>query len=156
MVKEAAGKNGFVISLNQSGNEFACADWGAWVEIIDFEQLPDGLLGITVQSKRLVSLSNFFYEEDELLNADVTLLPHWTESKNEIQLEQLQKAYQSLLAEQPVLSNLYSTVEIENPQWLISRWLEILPLSYSCRKKLTEINSFELALNTVETIVLGK
>lgn len=156
MVKQAVSQDGFIISLNQSDKEYGCADWGAWVDIVDFEQLPDGLLGITVESKGLVALTGFFYEEDELLNANTMMLPHWTDNKGAAQLNHLQQAYRDLLEEQPVLNNLYPATDLENPQWLVSRWLEILPLTYSCRKKLTEINSFELALNTVETIVLGK
>ena len=157
MVKEAAVSGGFVISLNQSTNDQACADWGAWVEIIDFEQLPDGLLGLTVEAKSLVALSDFYYEDDDLLNATITQIPHWAETSEPAATEKLQLAYRELLDEQPQLSSLYPSLEeATEAQWVVSRWLEILPLTFNCRKKLTEINSFELALNTVETIVLGK
>jgi hypothetical protein len=159
MVKESVGGQGFVISLHRDTKPYPSADWGAWVEVIDFEQLPDGLLGITVEAKSLVSLSDFYYEADNLLKAKVELKSHWSESP-ESEANQAPKplfqAYDELLKQQPLLQNLYQEPSLQSATWVVGRWLEVLPLSFECRERLAQQNSFQLAVETVETIVLGK
>jgi Lon protease-like protein len=60
MVKNCMSTNtGFVITLsksNQSGESFMSQ--GTFVEIIDFNQLPNGLLGITVKGSQKVSIKS--------------------------------------------------------------------------------------------------
>ena len=60
MVKNCMSTNtGFVITLsksNQSGKSFMSQ--GTFVEIIDFNQLPNGLLGITVKGSQKVSIKS--------------------------------------------------------------------------------------------------
>ena len=60
MVKNCMTTNtGFVITLsknNQSGESFMSQ--GTFVEIIDFNQLPNGLLGITVKGSQKVSIKS--------------------------------------------------------------------------------------------------
>lgn len=161
MVKQSAGADGFVLSLLQRENEYSTSDWGAWVEIIDFETLPDGMLGITVEAKHLVLLSDFYYEQDQLLNAKIEVKSHWNELHNEqyinpVSFKDIQDTYTDLLSQQSQLSELYPQPNCGNLTWLVSRWLEVLPLNAEMRKKLTQQDSFGLALETVETILLGK
>ena len=160
MVKESAEAGGFVLSLLQKENDFSSSEWGTWVEIIDFESLPDGMLGITVEAKQLVQLSDFFRQEDDLLNASVHLTSHWSEpSSTGHELPsfiEIQQTYSELLTEQTQLAELYPEPKYNNLPWLVARWLEILPLNAQVRKKLTQKDSFALALKTVETIILGK
>ena len=58
MVKDCmSSSSGFVITLssnNDSGESFMSQ--GTFVEIIDFNQLPNGLLGITVKGSQKVSI----------------------------------------------------------------------------------------------------
>ena len=60
MVKNCMSSGtGFVITLsksNQSGESFMSQ--GTFVEIIDFNQLPNGLLGITVRGSQKVSIKS--------------------------------------------------------------------------------------------------
>lgn len=161
MVKQSAGGDGFVLSLLQRENEHSTSEWGAWVEIIDFETLPDGMLGITVEAKHLVLLSDFYYEQDKLLNASVEIKSHWNESDidsyaSPMSFKDIQDTYHDLLSQQTQLAELYPEPKCGNLTWLVSRWLEVLPLSPEVRKKLTQKDSFGLALETVETILLGK
>lgn len=161
MVKQSAGADGFVLSLLQKENEHATSEWGAWVEIIDFETLSDGMLGITVEAKHLVMLSNFYHEQDKLLNATVEVVTHWDQSDIDlyakpVSFNDIQTTYHDLLSQQTQLAELYPQPKCGNLTWLVSRWLEVLPLSFEMRKKLTQKDSFGLALETVETILLGK
>lgn len=158
MVKETVGANGFVLSYLQKEKEFASSDWGAWVSIIDFETLPDGMLGITVEAKQLVYLKDFYYQEDRLLNATVTPKPHWQQSQvsEDAEFEQIKRTYNELLEQQAQLAELYPEPKLDEPQWLVARWLEVLPLNSEIRHKLTQSDSFEFAIDTIETIILGK
>ena len=63
---------GFVITLsksNQSGESFMSQ--GTFVEIIDFNQLPNGLLGITVKGSQKVSIKSVEQLESGLHCASV-------------------------------------------------------------------------------------
>jgi Lon protease-like protein len=73
MVKNCMSTNtGFVITLsksNQSGESFMSQ--GTFVEIIDFNQLPNGLLGITVKGSQKVSIKSVEQLESGLHCASV-------------------------------------------------------------------------------------
>ena len=64
---------GFVITLaknNQSGESFESQ--GTFVEIIDFNQLPNGLLGITVRGSQKVSIKSVEQLESGLHYASIS------------------------------------------------------------------------------------
>ena len=74
MVKNCMSTNtGFVITLsknNQSGESFMSQ--GTFVEIIDFNQLPNGLLGITVKGSQKVSIKSVEQTESGLHFASIS------------------------------------------------------------------------------------
>lgn len=159
LVKESAEAGGFVLSYLQKETEFLSSNWGAWVQIVDFETLNDGMLGITIEATQLVELSDFYHDEDKLLNAKVEVLEHWTEtsfSPESLSQQNIKQAYTELLQQQTQLAEFYPEPQVQDCSWLIARWLEVLPLNPEVRKKLTHKDSFKLALKTVETIILGK
>ncbi len=69
-------ETGFVITLskkNTSGDSFMSQ--GTFVEIIDFNQLPNGLLGITVKGTQKVSIKSVEQVESGLHYAKISLIP---------------------------------------------------------------------------------
>ena len=62
MVKKCmSGSHGFVIVLKiNDASEFGISKKGTYVEIVDFNNLPNGLLGITVKAETKVSINNIF------------------------------------------------------------------------------------------------
>jgi uncharacterized protein len=74
MVKDCMSKSsGFVITLsnsNDSGESFMSQ--GTYVEIIDFNQLPNGLLGITVKGSQKVSIKSTEQIESGLHFANIS------------------------------------------------------------------------------------
>ena len=74
MVKNCMSSGtGFVITLsksNQSGESFMSQ--GTFVEIIDFNQLPNGLLGITVRGSQKVSIKSVEQLESGLHYASIS------------------------------------------------------------------------------------
>lgn len=117
MVSEASkAGTGFVITLLKSGSEVraeaagtntqtvAFHDIGCWCQIIDFETLNDGMLGITVAGESEVQIGPAEQEPDGLWLASVEPLVHLPLSEDEA-IEDLR----SILAElrnHPLLDNL--------------------------------------------------
>ena len=80
MVKECMAKDhGFVIvfqnGTNKNGN-YEISKKGSYVEIIDFNNLPNGLLGITVKSINKVAIKDLTQLEDGLHVAQILSLIH--------------------------------------------------------------------------------
>ena len=67
MIKDVMrGDNQFVISLlSNSNQDISFKDKGTLVEIIDFNDLPNGLLGITVKGATRVEISSAEINEDD-------------------------------------------------------------------------------------------
>jgi Lon protease-like protein len=105
MVKQCMSENhGFVIVLKiNDSSEFGISKKGTYVEIIDFNTLPNGLLGITVKADNKVSINNVCQLADGLHIADV---------KPEIDPE---VDNQALLAEYPEIINILSQI-IKHPK----------------------------------------
>ena len=89
--------HGFIIVLQsklESISDYGMSKKGTYVEIIDFNNLPNGLLGITVRSENKVNISNICQLEDGL---------HIADAKPEIDPE---VDDQAILAEYPEISNI--------------------------------------------------
>lgn len=75
MVKNCMiGSSGFVITLQSKSNDdidFGIVKRGAYVEIIDFNNNPNGLLSITVKAVNRVSIKNIVQQKDGLHIADI-------------------------------------------------------------------------------------
>ena len=95
---------GFVITLsksNQSGESFMSQ--GTFVEIIDFNQLPNGLLGITVRGSQKVSIKSVEQLESGLHYASISPIAEPVVDD------------QAVLAQFPELINVLSQLK-EHPQ----------------------------------------
>jgi len=105
MIKECMSDNhGFVIVLKiNDASEFGISKKGTYVEIVDFNSLPNGLLGITVKAETKVSINNICKLEDGLHIANI---------KPEIDPE---VDNQALLAEYPEMINILSQI-IKHPK----------------------------------------
>ena len=96
--------HGFVIVLQKKDElNFGIHKKGTYVEIIDFNNLPNGLLGITVRAENKVSINNLCQLEDGLNIADI---------KPEIDPE---VDNQALIAEYPEIINILSQI-IKHPK----------------------------------------
>lgn len=105
---------------------------GTWVEICDFSQLEDGLLGIVVKGKAFVSISDIETEQDGLRLGHCELLTQ--EESTDVQAHHdiavLSKRLQELFGIYPELGQLYEgEAKFECPRWVLYRWMEVLPIS---------------------------
>ena len=141
MIKSCMSEHhGFVIVLqNNEIKDFEISKKGTYVEIIDFNNLPNGLLGITVKSENKVSLKNIYQLEDGL---------HIAEIKPEIDPE---VDNQALIAEYPEIINILSQlikhpkinelpikVDFNSADSIAYHLAGLIPLSMSQRQNLLE------------------
>lgn len=98
------------------------------VSIVDFEQLPDGLLGITVEGLGRYQITKRWQEADQLHVAELASMPFWN-AQNAMPELQLWQKLQLVFKQYPELASLYPEPDHQNLCWLVSRWMELLPLT---------------------------
>lgn len=99
------------------------------VSIIDFEQLQDGLLGITVQGQGRYQITKRWQEYDQLHVAELAPLSFWAEQTTTDGQQVLWQKLQLVFKQYPELATLYPEPDHHNLCWLVSRWMELLPLT---------------------------
>lgn len=104
MVKDCMENNhGFVITFQKkltNKNDYKISKQGAFVEIVDFNNLPNGLLGITVKAINKVTIKNIIQLKDGLNVAET------------YPIVDPEVDDQALLAEFPEISNILSQLKI--------------------------------------------
>jgi hypothetical protein len=155
MVKESCGETGFVISNPESSEPWLSTQWGTRVVITDFETLNDGLLGITVEAKEMVELSDFYRENDGLLKAHCVPSEHWPPQSPSAVSKALAEQLKYVFAQHQELAQLYPYTHLEDARWVCGRWLELLPLDLTSKQQFIKSESFQSAQKYIKTIVLG-
>jgi Lon protease-like protein len=123
--------NGFGLCLLGSRREdgdMPLLALGTRVEIIDFNMLDDGSLGITVRGVERYHLDHVDVSDDGLLFADVTPLPNWQIIELAPAQDVLARKLGELFDEHPDFASYYPQPEWANACWVAQRWLEVLPI----------------------------
>ncbi len=108
--------------------------YGTLVDIVDFETLPDGLLGITIAGRQRVEIQSTEQEADKLWLGDIQALNDWPhdefidheESEEKVRIA---AGLKHVFAAHPDHAEQYEAPYFEDLTWSCQRWLEILPLS---------------------------
>ncbi len=111
---------------------------GTLIRIGDFEHLPDGMLGITVEGLQCFHIQHIDVEDDGLRVADVELLDNWPPQILSRQQGFLADRLRELIASHPALSTLYAGEDYNNGSWVALRWLEMLPIDAREKQALLE------------------
>ncbi|AZG72991.1 LON peptidase substrate-binding domain-containing protein [Shewanella livingstonensis] len=127
---------------------------GTLTQIIDFETLEDGLLGISVQGQQTFTINQISVESDGLKRADVSLIDTWPSDIMEPQNKQsnentadreidkkLSHTLKQILQQYPQHLAHYSDESFNDMSWVCQRWIEIIPLS--SKEKYQCINSYD-------------
>lgn len=104
--------------------------------IEDFEQLDDGLLGITIAGVEKVQITERWQEADQLHVATVSSVENWPALALDAGYRPLMQQLQKLLQQQPALQQLYPSPKYSDAGWLASRWLELLPMQPALKQRL--------------------
>ncbi len=133
---------GFVVVLLQEGGEAgrtaAFYDIGTYVRIIDFQQLDNGLLGITVEGESKVSVVRSWQQEDGLNVGDVECLIEEAESEVPERFGELPSVLKALFRH-PVIRDLNMDIDYGDARDVGWRLTELLPLDKQEKQKLVEL-----------------
>lgn len=134
----------FGISLIDSGEEVGglavpCRI-GTLVRIVDWEQRPEGLLGITVRGEQRFAIVEYEADAHQLLHADVTLLDN---APSTALSEKFQPLAELLLR---ILEQLGDADRLQHAQpgdatWVGCRLAELLPLPLHEKQRLLETSN---------------
>lgn len=119
------------------------------VQIIDFCQLDDGLLGITIEGIQRLRINKRWQEADQLHVADTEALPDWPAQQLSAQQQALVSALQQIYQQNPELAALYPTPLWQDGRWLAQRWLEVLTMPPQLKFQLLEADDAGPALDTL-------
>lgn len=135
-----AGTFGVVLILEgaEAGAVARLADTGTSARLVDFDTLPDGLLGVVCVGERRFRVQRRWQQADGLNLAEVEYLPEDSPQALPADLAHLAELLREVL---PKLGGAYVHVEAhyELAGWVSNRWAEILPLAPAARQELLEL-----------------
>lgn len=153
LIKECMkNQTGFVTVLISEGKEVGATPQiyrtGCYVEIIDWQSLPGGLLGISVQAQHRVKLCDSSVRHDGLLLAEATRFESVLDKK-----PALPEAFESLsdtlkqLLNHPFAQQYKDLVNFNNAADICYRLGELLPISNKQKQLLLESETTEQILD---------
>ncbi|MDX1705548.1 LON peptidase substrate-binding domain-containing protein [Pseudidiomarina sp.] len=160
MVREACGQSPTapigICMLNEEGNS---ADnthihkFGTLCRIIDFDALPDSMLGITIAGEQLFAIDAIETAADGLRSGTVQLVEHWPATElapdDSVLAEHLKAVYSSY----PELEVCPDEECLSRADWICQRWLELLPVSADIKQELLAQSDCQEALNYLHELV---
>ncbi|MEO3879708.1 LON peptidase substrate-binding domain-containing protein [Rheinheimera fenheensis] len=120
------------------------------VTIEDFEQLDDGLLGITIAGVEKVQIIKRWQEADKLNVAEVKVLDSWPSQAVAPEYHALTVQLQKMLMHYPTLQQLYPDPKYTDAAWVASRYLELLPMQPALKQQLALQNSPAPCLDSLQ------
>lgn len=145
-------QTGFVAVLISDGKEVGATPQiyctGCYVEIIDWEALPNGLLGISIQARHRVRLSHSSVRDDGLLLADATPFESTLDEKRPLpaSFQPLADTLQQLL-KHPFAQRYKDSVDFSNTADICYRLGELLPIDDKQKQLLLESETTEQMLD---------
>lgn len=152
---------GFGICLIREGEEAGLAadffPMGTYVNIIDWNQMDDGLLSIKVKGERRFRVETYEVQQDNLcigeviwLDEDDGLMPDTYQSFSDL-LKEIGKRYE--------LSFIKESERFDEASWVSERLADLLPFEMSDKQELLEmdsaINRFDYMRGLLEKIDSG-
>ncbi|WP_157673871.1 LON peptidase substrate-binding domain-containing protein [Cognaticolwellia beringensis] len=156
MVSLAMKNKGFVIVTHDNDEKNNTVQVGSWVEIINFDQGEDGILLIDVRCKCLVDIKAITQDQDNLHHGDVAVKNHWPEISLDQTTDKLATSLCKLFRENTELSALYPKQHFEQADWVVARWLEIIPVELAEKSLFVNKDSFNQAKQLLQRIILSE
>ena len=135
---------GFVICLagarGQGQRHAPPQDIGTYVEIVDFDQLDDGLLGITAAARMRVRIDNPYQARDGLWLGSIDRLASEPDVPLPEQFAHLAELATELIAELgPPFDS--EPMQPDSARWVGNRLAELLPIPLDVKAALLELSS---------------
>jgi uncharacterized protein len=137
-----------IIEGTEAGAAATIASIGTTARLVDFDPLPDGLLGISCVGGRRFRLRARAQQSDGLNLGEVEYLAADTVSPLPLELVHLADLLREIL---PKLGRGYAHVDADydNAGWVANRWAEVLPLEPGERLELLELDDPLMRLTQV-------
>jgi Lon protease-like protein len=145
-LKEQAG---FGIVLIKTGSEVATTGQkldihrtGTYCEVVDWNQLPNGLLGITAEGRSTFRIVESWREANSLCKAVVTFRPMDSVKAESVEVGEEFTEYVELLrglANHPAIEELKLHMRLENLREVAWRLSELLPIGNKEKQSLLEL-----------------
>lgn len=142
---------GFVV-VAPDGDGFSMQ--GCLCRIVDFDQLPDGCLGLTAVGDSLVELANPSQDESTLWWADTQTLPpeaDFEPGEDEADLVNLLAS----LSQHPAVKELDLEIDYESASEVGWRLIEWLPFDVSVKQALIEMSNPRARLHALRDALAG-
>jgi len=129
-----------ISSGSETGTNTELYNIGTLATITDWNQLPEGLLGIVVEGGERFTVMNTTRQPDRLLVGEVTPIPPDPIEPIGVEHSHLVPILKELLNESGAL---YAGLELkmDNAAWVGFRLSELLPMDLACRQELLELSS---------------
>ncbi|MDO8907174.1 MAG: LON peptidase substrate-binding domain-containing protein [Pseudohongiella sp.] len=156
---------GFGVSLITKGDEVVkpgaqqqVSRVGVYARIVDWDQLPNGLLGITVEGERKFSVTDCWARDDKLLMASVQWCAQDFVGQDVLPLTQEQEGLVDLLRDlmaHPLIESLGLEMDYTDQRQLGWRLSELLPVPAHQKQKLLELDDTSERLQEIENLVVS-
>lgn len=159
MVKSCMKKElGFVVVLISSGNEVNDAPElhriGTYVNIIDWESLTNGLLGITIQGIRRVQLQTTTAKDDGLLVGQISELGNCDDHATILgdEHDDLIKTLRQL-SKHPFVAQRYPDIDYSSASTVCNLLSELLPIPNIVKQELLETLNIDHHIEKLHAII---
>jgi|TARA_R110000751_G_scaffold18263_6_gene55594 Lon protease-like protein len=154
MVSLAMKNQGFVIFSHDNSEKVNTMKVGSWVEVINFDQGEDGILLIDVRCKCLVDIQAITQDKVNLHHGDVIPKSHWPDTSLDKTTGELSASLNKLFSENTELDELYQKPCFSLGNWVVARWMELIPLKLAEKTLFTNQNSYNQAKQLLQRIIL--
>jgi uncharacterized protein len=155
--------SGFGIVLIEQGSEVARSGQkldihrtGTYVNVVDWNQLPNGLLGITAEGCSTFRIVETWREQNSLCKAVVDFRPQDSIEAESVEVGEEFEEYVELLrglSRHPAIEELKLDMSFENLREVAWRLSELLPISNRERQALLELDDPIARLQQIELYI---
>lgn len=163
VTRSLRSNNGFGVCLLREGEEVMRPGTrqqvhriGMLARIVDWDQLPNGLLGITVEGERKFEVEDCHFEDNQLLTARVRYSDTDYAGEPPLEVEDSQEALVDLveqLVSHPVINKLGMNIAYHDLRELGWRLSELVPLTLERKQALLELNDPYQRIRDIEALL---
>lgn len=147
---------GFVVLMLRGGREAGpdadFYDMGTYVRIVDFRQMDNGLLGITVEGEGKVVVLKSWREPDGLYMGEIEWLMEESDTDIPEEYEELVSVLRALV-QHPVVKDLEMTIDYDDSRDVGWRLTELLPIDKDEKQRLVELTDPLERLDVLHNII---
>ncbi|MDQ9089975.1 MULTISPECIES: LON peptidase substrate-binding domain-containing protein [Pseudoalteromonas] len=158
MVKESLKtEQGFVLCQYDIDSYLNVPKYGCLVDIIDFSQDKHGQLLIDVVATSVVEINDVCENKQQLRYGQLSATENifWFQQPRQFANKDkyLQTALQQLFASNEQLNELYRETHFNELNWVVARWLELLPISIDKKQQLAFESDFANIHSFLHTVI---